>query len=171
MTLKSYLLLSGGGLLATYLVTAQPPVSPAPRATPARPESALGTAGADIREQADRLEQRVRAEIEYQAPSRNLFRFGARQDPSSDPAPQPENTEPQPLPPPVDVPLPPPPITLSGVATGEAGRTAFLVTVQGMISVREGDSVPPDYRVGRIEEDAIELTAADGTTRRILLRP
>lgn len=170
MTLKSYLLLSGGGLLATYLVTAQPPASPAPRATPGRASSSIGATGVDIREQADRLEARVRAEVEYQAPSRNLFRFSARQAPPSEPSPLPERDGAPPAAD-VDVPPPPPPITLSGVSSGEAGRTAYLMTVQGLITVREGDTVPPNYRVGRIEEDAIELTAADGTTRRLKLRP
>jgi hypothetical protein len=66
---------------------------------------------------------------------------------------------------------PPPPIRLSGVATDAGRRTAYLVTLQGILSVTEGDAVPPDYRVGRIDEDAIELVTGDGTTRRLMLRP
>jgi Tfp pilus assembly protein PilP len=60
---------------------------------------------------------------------------------------------------------------LSGVATEGNSRSAFLQTVQGVIEVREGDTVPPDYRVSRITEDAVELVTGDGTTRRIVLRP
>jgi Tfp pilus assembly protein PilP len=163
MTLKSYLLLSGGTLLAGYLVTSQPGVPPervaSPRGTAPRREASI-----DIQEQATRLQTRVRQEVEYKEPSRNPFRFASRQ-PSRQTAPV------DPAPPPVIAVPEPPPIRLSGVATEGNSRSAFLQTVQGVIEVREGDTVPPDYRVSRITEDAVELVTGDGTTRRIVLRP
>lgn len=170
MTLKSYLLLSGGGgLLMTYLLTSQPGVTTGERAArqPAAPRPA---AKVDIEHEASRLQTRVRPEVEYREPSRNPFRFGSR--------PAPARASGTPARPPVEerVEIPadppaPPPIRLAGVANDGGKRSAFLITVQGVLTVREGDSVPPEYRVGRIEEDAIELVAADGTTRRLKLRP
>ena len=167
MTVKSYLLLSGGGLLATYLVTAQPGVSPAQRPAPSRATSAPAGTRIDIREQAERLQTRVRPDVEYQEPSRNPFRFQARPAPRRQPASEPAVV----APPPAAEEPPPPPIRLSGVSADQGRRTAYLVTVQGVLAVVEGDTVPPDYRVGRIDDDAIELVAGDGTTRRLMLRP
>ena len=172
MTLKSYLLLSGGGgLVMTYLLTSQPAVTPGERAArqPARPRTTA--TNVDIQHEASRLQTRVPPTVEYTEPSRNPFRFGSRPA-----APSPESSAParevveRPVEIPVEAPAPPP-IRLSGVASDGAKRSAFLVTAQGVLTVREGDAVPPDYRVGRIEEDAIELIAADGTTRRLKLRP
>jgi Tfp pilus assembly protein PilP len=57
------------------------------------------------------------------------------------------------------------------MVNGSRQRFAILVTAQGVIDVREGDAVGAEYRVARIEDNAIELAAADGTTRRLLLRP
>jgi hypothetical protein len=165
MTLKTYLALSGGTLLAGYLVTAQPGVTPEPRSGSSRTTTARPERKVDIQEQATRLQTRARDRVEYSEPSRNPFRFAA---PPRTAAPIRERFE---EPPPVAEAPPPPPIRLSGVANEGGTRTAFLVTVQGVLSVREGDAVPPDYRVGRIEEGAVELVAADGTTRRLTLRP
>ena len=172
MTLKSYLLLSGGGgLLATYLLTSQPGPTPAERAArqPARPRTTATQV--DIQREASRLQTRVPSAVEYSEPSRNPFRFGSRPaaPPPASAAPAREVVE-RPVDIPVDAPAPPP-IRLSGVANDGGKRTAFLVTGQGVLTVREGDAVAPGYRVGRIEEDAIELVAADGTTRRLKLRP
>jgi hypothetical protein len=168
MTLKSYLLLSGGGLIATYLVTTQPVVSPLERATPPRPASSRAGAPVDIQEQAARLQTRVRQEdVEFSEPSRNPFRFAAAPRPPARPAPETVDE-----PPPVieDAPAPPP-LRLTGIITEGGRRTAYLATIQGVVHVEEGDAVPPDYRVGRIEEDAIELVAGDGAVRRLKLRP
>ena len=175
MTLKSYLLLSGGGLLATYLVTSQPGVTPERPAARTTARSAPATV--DIQEEAARLETRVRQEVEYREPSRNPFVFGARQAarPSA-----PAVHVPVDAPPPVEPEAPP--IRLLGVASADGKRTAFLATPQGLVEVREGDTVTQDlsagtperrsfYRVGRIEEDAVELVGSDGTSRRLLLRP
>ena len=168
MTLKSYLLLSGGGLVATYLVTSQPGVVPPERATAPRPASSRAAAPVNIQDEAARLETRAREDVEFSAPSRNPFRFApappvpalGRRDAEDEP------------PPAVEEPLAPPSIRLAGVSAADDGRrTAYLVTIQGVVGVREGDSVPPDYRVVRIEEAAIELVGGDGSTRRLQLRP
>lgn len=166
MTLKSYLLLSGGTLIAGYLVTAHPGVSPEQRSSPPR-AAAPREMGIDIQEQATRLRTRVQHNVEYSEPSRNPFRFASRQ-PQRQAAPVRVPAEP---PPAVAEPPAPPPMRLSGVASEGGTRRAFLVTLQGVIEVREGDIVPPDYRVSRIEENAVELVSTDGTTRRLVLRP
>lgn len=181
MTLKSYLLLSGGGgLLATYLFVSTP-IPPPSGGTARQPAAARPPATVDIQHEAARLQTRVQPEIEYQAPSRNPFRFGSRPAPTREPSTPPR----QPVEPPVEIPVDapaPPPIRLSGVANDGGTRSAFLVTAQGVLVVREGGTVPPQcpperrdgvpcYRVGRIEEDAIELVGPDGATRRLKLRP
>jgi hypothetical protein len=166
MTLKTYLALSGGTLLAGYLVTAQPGVSPEPRRASSRATTAGTQRKVDIQEQATRLAMRGNDRVEYAEPSRNPFRFATRPAPARPAAPVREEIE-APAPPVAA----PPPIRVSGVSTMEGTRIAYLVTVQGLLEVREGDTVPPDYRVSRIEEDAVELVAGDGTTRRLKLRP
>lgn len=169
MTLKSYLLLSGGGLVATYLVTAQPGVVPPQPAAAPPSVSSRAAAPVDIQEQAARLETRARQDVDFAAPSRNPFRFAA--PPPRPAAPRRDVVDERP--PLVEEPstalLP---IRLAGVSASDDGRrTAYLVTVQGIVAVREGETVLPDYRVERIEDAAIELVAGDGSTRRLQLRP
>jgi hypothetical protein len=127
----------------------------------------------DIEEQAARLAPRVREEAEYHAPARNPFRFGA----SRVAAPVVRAPEPVVEAPPVEaVPqVPPPlPIRLTGISTatvdGQRQRTAILITLEGVVTAREGEMVGP-FRVVRVEEDAVELAGADGTSRRLALRP
>ena len=81
---------------------------------------------------------------------------------------------PAPAPPPVAVPIDePPPVTLSGIAEDQKGqqmeRTAILSSPSGVLLVREGDSVMGEYRVTRIESEAVELVKSDGTTLRLTL--
>ena len=173
MTWKSYAAVSGAGLLATYLFSTPPVVAPGggPVTPPAADNARLPD---DIEEQAARLGARVRSEIEYQPPSRNLFRFGGRTVAPSSPAPppaaSPDTTVPEIAPPPP----PPPPVRLTGIATstvnGERRRSAILLTPEGIVSAREGDMAGA-YRVTRIEEDAVEVVGPDGTPRRLVVRP
>ena len=169
MTFKSYLLLSGGGLLATYLVTSQTGV-PADRGGAQAPAATRNTPAVDIQREAERLQTRMRPEIEYTEPSRNPFRFASRPAPSTAPVREPVQ-EPDPITSVEEEAPAPPPIRLTGIVNEQGVRTAYLITIQGVVMVHEGDAVPPAYRVGRIEEDAVELVAADGTTRRLKLRP
>lgn len=177
MSWKAYAAVSSAGLLATYLFSVPPVTAPGRQAAERtdsirrRPQAAF-----DIQEQATRLQTRVREEIEYREPSRNPFRFGARPvtrrlvTPSA--SAEETVTPPPPAPPP---PPPAPPIRLSGIATntvaGVRQRSAILMTPGGIVTVREGDAVGAEYKVVRIEEDAVELAAADGSSRRITLRP
>jgi hypothetical protein len=175
MTWKSYAAVSGAGLLATYLFSTPPVVTPgvAPRTSPAASSAPLPD---DIEEQAARLGSRVRGEIEYQPPSRNPFRFGGRtvarapSSPTPPPAESTETAQPEIAP----APPPPPPVRLTGIATstvnGERQRSAILLTPEGVVSAREG-GMAGAYRVTRIEEDAVEVVGPDGTPRRLVVRP
>jgi hypothetical protein len=179
MTWKSYAAVSGAGLLATFLASSPPALSPG-RAPAARPTEDAGAVrlSDDIEAQAARLGSRVRDDVAYRPPTRNPFRFGARiplprssgtgrSAPSESPPLTP--AEPAPEPPP-----PPSPIRLTGVATntvnGEAQRVAVLLTSSGVVEARAGDMAGA-YRVLRVEEDAVEVVGPDGMTRRVNLRP
>ena len=48
-------------------------------------------------------------------------------------------------------------------------RTAILSSPSGVLLVHEGDAVMSDYRVGRIESEAVELIKTDGTSLRLTL--
>jgi hypothetical protein len=171
MTWKSYVLASGAMGLATYMFSTPPAVAPRP-AAPAPQRSAMPAPSVDIQAEAARLQTRVREKTEFQEPSRNPFRYVA-------PARAARPVREAEVLPEVEMPLPipePPRITLAGIATktgseGARQRTAVLVTTAGPLEVREGDAVGAEYRVVRIEDDAVELAAADGARRRIVLRP
>jgi hypothetical protein len=176
MTWKSYAAVSGAGLLATYLVSAPPTLTPG-RAPAARSASDAGAVrlSDDIEEQAARLGSRVRDDVAFRPPARNPFRFGARPAAPgrSAPAPSPTAAAPAVTPEPA-VPPPPPPIRLNGIATttvnGEPRRVAVLLTPQGVVEARAGDMAGA-YRVVRVDEDAIEIVGPDGISRRLNLRP
>jgi Tfp pilus assembly protein PilP len=173
MTWKAYALLSVPGLVATYLVST-PGSSPAP-AVPRRVVAAQEQATTDIQELSVKLQARVRAEIAYREPSRNPFRFSARRaDRQAAAATLAGGVEPVAQPPAVFVP-PPVPLTLVGMTADEADgvvhRTAIISTGQDVVLVREGDAVGRDYKVSKIGEDGVELTAADGAVRRLPFRP
>ena len=169
MTWKAYAAVSGAGLLATYLGVAQPAVAPAGRM--ARPAAAAVPAAPspELEAEALKLQKRV-AHGEYHAPSRDPFHFVARDARG--------RNVPASVPPAVVVlpqAAPEPLIRLSGISArlvdGANQRVAFLVTGQGLADVREGDVVAGNYRVTRIQDDAVELTGPDGAIRRLPLRP
>ena len=173
MTWKSYVIVSGAGLFATYLMSAPP--SPAPGRTPAASQPVVAPRAVpvvDIQAEASRLQTRVRDVTEYQEPSRNPFRYVAPRRAARPANPEPVVAAPEATPSPAPA---PPLITIAGIATktvdGERRRTAILITSAGPLEVNEGDAVGADYRVVRIEEDAVELAVSDGTRRRISLRP
>ena len=176
MTWKSYAAASGAGLLATYLFSSPPTI--APGRSPDRPDpiSRAIPPSQDIQDQAERLTTRVRQETQYQTPSRNPFRFGAREAvPTTAPdrgavaAPDPVIEIPA-----APAPPPPPPIRLSGITAntvdGTRQRAAVLITLEGVVTAREGDMIGV-YRIVRVEEDAVEIAGPDGATRRLNLRP
>jgi hypothetical protein len=176
MSWKSYAAVSGATVLAGWLASAPPSNTPDRTAQAARPPAAGDARSSDIEREAERLQTRAQRAVEYTQPQRNPFRFGlARPEVNRggdlpDPAPAP-------VPPPVAVPIvaPPPPLKLSGIAEDQKSeqmeRTAILSSPSGVLLVREGDSVLGEYRVGRIESEAVELVKSDGTTLRLALRP
>jgi hypothetical protein len=173
MTWKAYTAVSGATLIATYLFSAPPTIAPGRAPAPVQNAAAPPAPSLNIEEQAARLATRVREETEYHAPARNPFRFGAARVAA------PIVRAPEPVveaPPVVTVPQAPPPlpIRLTGISAatvdGQRQRTAVLITLDGVVTAREGEMVGP-FRVVRVEEDAVELAGADGVTRRLALRP
>jgi hypothetical protein len=173
MTWKSYAAVSGAGLLATYLVSSPPVVTP--ERVPPRRAAASGAAEAvDIAEEASRLQVQVPRAAAYDEPSRNPFRFAPRQA-TRPPAPVEDDERQEPAAPaPESIPQPTP-VRVSGIATrvvnGERVREAILVTPAGVVGVREGAAVGTEYRVTRIDDTAVELTHNDGRVERLPLRP
>jgi hypothetical protein len=162
MTWKSTAVVSGAGLLATWLASYSP--STVARQTPSPRPAATSGADTDIVREADRLQTRVRAEVGYREPSRNLFRFGQRTETISRPRP----VVAAPSEPAFDTaPEPPIAIKFSGIASdavdGREQRTAILSTPGGLVFAREGDDVAGGYKVRKIAEDAVELVKSDGT--------
>jgi hypothetical protein len=172
MTWKSYAAVSGATVLAGWLASAPPSNTPgAVTAVSRQPRSRPSAASSDIVREAERLQIRVRREVQYAQPRRNPFRFGeaAADADRGRPVPTPAPAEPS-----VAVPAPPPPVTLAGIAEDQQPqgieRTAILSSPAGVLLVHEGDPVAGEYRVGRIEEEAVELVKSDGTTLRLTLR-
>ena len=164
MTWKSTVVVSGVGVLATWLASIPP--ANAPSSSGSVPAGSIAPVAVSIGEQAERLGTRVRAEVEYREPARNPFRFSARAFPSAarhDRRVQAQVAD-------VAPPPPSPTIRLSGIATdtvdGRAQRTAILNTSTGLVFVREGDAVG-EFRVGTVGEDAVDLIQADGSIIRI----
>ena len=159
---------SGAGLLATWLgwVPASYPVNTVPGTAQDRTAAA-----SDIQAEAQRLQVRVRKELDYRDPTRNPFRFGTRPAPSVRPQPQAE--------PEVSTAAATPLIqslgfALSGMATetvdGTVQRTAILSTASNVLFVKEGDRVD-SFTVTRIDEAGVEMMDADGSVRRLVLTP
>ena len=170
MTWKSYALVSGAGLLATYL--ASPPLLPQ-NDTPAAPAAsgdAASDPAVDIEEEAARLHARLRAEAVFRAPARDPFRFGER--PVRRTPPRAEVAAQAGEPPPA---VPEPPfLVLSGIATdivdGEPHHTAVLTTASDVLLVRAGEKVGSEYTVRAITADRIDLeSTVDGTIRQLHL--
>jgi hypothetical protein len=116
----------------------------------------------------------VRREAAYAQPQRNPFRFGAARPIAGREADLPEAAPPAETF--VSAVPPPPPVSLAGIAEDQVEqrveRTAILSSPDGVLLVHEGDDVLGQYRVAKIESEAVELVKlADGTTLRLSLRP
>jgi hypothetical protein len=180
MTWKTYAAVSGATVLAGWLASSPPANTPASTTTARRPQApaARTTGESDIAEQAARLQARLRQDPVYREPARNPFRFGERDVPRPAPsstAPRERELEPLAIEPIAPVPLPPP-VKLSGIAEDRIGdrveRTAVLSMPSGVVLVREGDTVLNQYRVGRIEANAVELIdTLGGAPLRLTIRP
>lgn len=175
MTWKSYAAVSGATVLAGWLASTSPSSAPEGAASVSRrPGSLPAAVASDIAREAERLQVRLRREVTYAQPQRNLFRFGeGRPDaerggdiPARAPAEIFEELAPVPV---------PPPVSLSGIAEDQKGqdveRTAILSSRAGVLLVHEGDEVAGEYRVTRIESEAVELVKSDGSVLRLSLRP
>ena len=173
MNWKSTMLVSGAGLVATWMGLVSAPVAPGYVAAPVARPTRQATAGAasDIERQAARLQTKLRADSNFRPPSRNPFRFGARIAPS--PANAPVVAPVEPLPPPVVAP-PRPMVKLTGIASdvvnGATERTAIITTDAGLFLVREGETAG-EYRVTKIEDEAVDLEGASGSLRLTLSNP
>ena len=175
MTWKAYTAVSGATVLAGWLASAPPSSAPGtsgPAPSQAAPQRAA--AQPDIAREAARLTARVRREAAYVQPQRNLFRFGAARPLASRGTDIPEAALPAEAP--VPSVAPPPRVSLSGIAENvieqRIERTAILSSRDDVLLVREGDAVLGEYRVTKIESEAIELLRiVDGTTLRLTLKP
>ena len=172
MTWKSYTAVSGATLLAGWLASAPPSNAPTTSAGVEPPTASdLPRAAAQIEDEAARLQAGIREQAEYRQPERNPFRFGsgrpARAAAAAVVEAPPAETF---VPPPT-----PPPVTLAGIAedqtAGSVQRTAILSSPSsGVLLVKEGDEVLGQYRVSKIESNAIELTRiSDGGNVRLVL--
>ena len=171
MTWKTTAVMSGVGLIATWLASVPSGPARAPLALP--PEVApVAAVVSPIEEQAARLARGLDYEARFGEPSRNPFRFGAA-------AAAPDVAGPV-APPVADIvalAAPPPPLlTLAGMATdlveGEPVRTAIISGPAGVVLAGVGDIVAGGYRVRAIEADSVELAGEDeGVTLTLLLRP
>jgi len=166
MNWKSTVIVSGAGLVATVFGWVSTPIvphgAPAPVATPTT--QSTPTAASDIQQEAARLQSRLVPDATFRQPSRNPFQFGPRLTPRP-PRPAPTQVQETPA---IVLPAPRPNIRLRGIATdtvdGAPQRTAIMTTDAGLLLVREGESAGV-YRVTKIEDEAVELTGADGTLR------
>lgn len=174
MTWKAYAAVSGATVLAGWMASAPPSTAPE-TAAPARPRtsSRVSPAASDIQQLATRLQARVRRETVYAEPERNPFRFGAAR-----PVPRAGGDALEDSPAVETLPPVPPPlaVSLSGVAEDQVGqrveRTAILSSPEGVLLVHEGDDVLGQYRVAKIESDAVELVKiVDGAPLRLTFRP
>jgi hypothetical protein len=177
MSWKSYVVVSGATVLAGWLASTPPSNTPegASSVPSRRPDASGGVPASDIQREAERLELRVQREVTYVQPQRNPFRFGAGRAAAAGGGdiPDRESVAPQPAIPLAVVP-PAPPLSLSGIAEDQKGdrieRTAILSSPAGVLLLREGDVVLGDYRVARIESEAVELVkTSDGSTLRLSL--
>ena len=171
MTWKSYAAVSGATVLAGWLASTPPgggvPTAGAPSLAPA--SSRRANPPSDIEREAERLQARVRREVAYAQPLRNPFRFGAMRSTVRSEVEVPGIAPPENLSTPA---LAPPPVSLSGIAEAQSDqrieRTAILSSPAGVLLVSEGDEVLGQYRVSKIESEAVELVKlSDGATLRL----
>jgi hypothetical protein len=169
MTWKSTAIVTGATALVGWLASPLPH-APAPSAVSPKTQAARVMPTSDIEQQASKLRARLRDEADFRQPSRDPFRFAAHIAPAQARA----NAHPVVVPP-VTAPAPQVPlITLSGIASdvvdGVTNRTAILSAPDGVVLVREGDSVGGLYRVGKIEEETVDLLrVVDGQLLRLRL--
>ena len=158
----------GGAAIGAWLAGAATsnhtiPVTPLDRPAP------IEVSGAELSREIARLQERLRPSSSPRNPGRNLFVFRAAAPPPAPAAPRPVFAEAAPPPPAL------PSLKLAGIAedAGADGaiRTAIISGEGQLYMVKEGESVTPRYRVGRISPDVVELVdLLDNSVRRLALR-
>jgi len=164
-------LLAGATTLATWL--AAPPPQATTNQTAAGTARSKGFATSEIESEAAKLSARLRTEVPLTLPARNPFRFDnprpARPNPTlapvSEVSPALPNPEPE-----------WPAVRLTGLAEeaseGTPQRTAIFSSVNGVLLVREGETILDQYRVTRIDAEGVDVTRLeDGSSRRLTLAP
>jgi hypothetical protein len=171
MTWKSTALVTGATTLAAWL--AAPPLAPTspPQVAAGRGAPSSAPVTSEIEREADRLAARTRPSTPLAGLERDPFQFGLRRSQAS-PARRAEFTPP----PQVSTPQPEwPAVRLTGIATDMVAdvpqRTAIFSGRNGVLLVREGETVLDRYRVTRIDGEAVEITRLeDGLSRQISLK-
>lgn len=167
MNWKSTAIVTGVTALVGWLASPSPQ-SPARGGVAPQAQPASTTRSSDIEQQASRLRARLREESSFRQPSRDPFRFVARASPAQPRSQAPAPVEPLTIAPAPQVPL----VTLSGIASdvvdGNTQRTAILRAPDGVVLVREGDTVAGLYTVGKIDEETVDLLR-DGQLLRLRL--
>jgi hypothetical protein len=165
MTWKVTALVSGAGLVATWLASVPSPTV-APQvlrpASSAQPSGAPPAASLEIQELADRLARRRQPPDQSVRPARDPFRFAADRG----------SFRPDSAPPAVPVEVAPAPadpvIRLSGVAMDLVGAaevwTAILTTPAGLVLAREGEAASPGWTVTTIQAERVTILRPDGST-------
>ncbi len=163
MNWKSTAVVTISTALVGWLASPHPrTLEPTVVAQPAR--AAQPSSISEIEQQAARLQARLRAESTFREPSRDPFRFEERRTQDTRPRLSvqdiPESREIAPV-------SRPPLFTLSGLATdvvdGVTQRTAILSAPDGVVLVREGETVGGLFQVAKIEDESVDLVrVADG---------
>ena len=168
MNWKSTAVLSGASLIATWFGVSMGPQRTPQSPGPQPPRLAASTVAAvtDIQQQAARLHARLQTPSDYRSPVRDPFRFGVKTAP---PPPRPA-IKPTPIAEITTPVRPSPPIVLAGISTDVVDdmtlRTAILSTPGGVQLVKEGETFE-SFRIGKIDDESIELIEGDGSARRL----
>jgi hypothetical protein len=164
MTWKVTALVSGAGLVATWLasVPSPAPVPQGPTQVAAQPSAGPSGAAVEIQGLADQLARHRTRPDKSVSPVRDPFRFAAvRGSFRADEAPPAAPVEA--VPEPVD-----PGLRLSGVAMDLEGAnqvwTAILSTPDGVVLAREGEAASRGWTVTAIEAERVTLARPDGST-------
>jgi hypothetical protein len=172
MTWKTTVVMSGAGLVATWLAAAPPTEPAAPLASASVPTA---TVVSPIEREAARLARGLAYQARLGVSARNPFRFDSVDGPVGD-----GDVVVAPLEAPLAVvePSAAPATTrlsLVGIATnlvdGATERTAIVTGPTGVVLAGVGDSVGDGYRVMSIEADAVDLVRDDNAQLTIRLRP
>ena len=166
MTWKLYAIVSAGAFVATYLMSSPKTEVATAKPSATAPRSARQAAAeTEIEALAKSLHVDLKPNAEFRTPGRDPFRFETRvqKPPAFVPAPIVVDNLPPPAP-------PLPVLSLSGVATdvvdGKPQRSAVVSLPNGVLIVREGESVAGLYTVVAIGEDSIELQSTGDSSRR-----